>query len=332
MNCFPALMTNPAPWVRIMSCNPLELRDPDLPPTFSGYPIDDRTDWAELRRRVRADTPRDLGEVRRLRAGARRPAAARPGVHPRVRGPEPLRLSRGRGLPALAATGADVAPARVVGPRDRGPLGAAGGAPRPRRRADLPLPRLARLGRRGPDAAARRGARRDAAPLHRQQGTARRRVRAGREHGGRRPSAADEHHPRVRPRDHARREQHDDRGVPLRQADDRAPALLGSVRQRAAGARARLRGPAADVRRRGPRTAGRRGRAPRRHRPPSPDGGERRTDPRRRRQARRRGPHRRPRSPQTAPGGAERMPGRAASASRTSRARQAFRSRPSRTR
>ncbi|HTG47785.1 MAG TPA: glycosyltransferase [Actinomycetota bacterium] len=46
VNCFPALMTNDAPWVRIMSCNPLELRDPDLPPTFSGYPIADRSGWA----------------------------------------------------------------------------------------------------------------------------------------------------------------------------------------------------------------------------------------------------------------------------------------------
>ena len=36
---FPALLTNGAPWVRIMSCNPLEMKDPDLPPTFSGYPI-----------------------------------------------------------------------------------------------------------------------------------------------------------------------------------------------------------------------------------------------------------------------------------------------------
>ncbi len=38
---FPALLTHGAPWVRIMSCNPLERKDPDLPPTFSGYPIDD---------------------------------------------------------------------------------------------------------------------------------------------------------------------------------------------------------------------------------------------------------------------------------------------------
>jgi UDP:flavonoid glycosyltransferase YjiC (YdhE family) len=35
--------------VRIMSCNPLERKDPDLPPTFSGYPIDDTTGWEEFR-------------------------------------------------------------------------------------------------------------------------------------------------------------------------------------------------------------------------------------------------------------------------------------------
>jgi len=49
VNCFPALVTNAAPWVRIMSCNPLELKDPDLPPAFSGYPIHDRTDWDAFR-------------------------------------------------------------------------------------------------------------------------------------------------------------------------------------------------------------------------------------------------------------------------------------------
>ena len=46
---FPALLTHGAPWVRIMSCNPLERKDPDLPPTFSGYPIDDRTGWDAFR-------------------------------------------------------------------------------------------------------------------------------------------------------------------------------------------------------------------------------------------------------------------------------------------
>jgi len=49
VNCFPALLTHDAPWVRIMSCNPLELKDPDLPPVFSGYPIDDRSGWDAFR-------------------------------------------------------------------------------------------------------------------------------------------------------------------------------------------------------------------------------------------------------------------------------------------
>jgi MGT family glycosyltransferase len=46
---FPALLTHGAPWVRIMSCNPLEMKDPDLPPTFSGYPVDDPSGWADFR-------------------------------------------------------------------------------------------------------------------------------------------------------------------------------------------------------------------------------------------------------------------------------------------
>jgi len=45
---FPAVVSAGIPWVRIMSCNPLEMRDPDLPPTFSGYPSDDRSGWEEF--------------------------------------------------------------------------------------------------------------------------------------------------------------------------------------------------------------------------------------------------------------------------------------------
>jgi MGT family glycosyltransferase len=48
VSAFPALLTHGAPWVRIMSCNPLEMKDPDLPPTFSGYPVDDRTGWEDF--------------------------------------------------------------------------------------------------------------------------------------------------------------------------------------------------------------------------------------------------------------------------------------------
>jgi MGT family glycosyltransferase len=46
---FPAILASGRPWVRIMSCNPLELPDPDLPPVFSGYPTADRSDWGEFR-------------------------------------------------------------------------------------------------------------------------------------------------------------------------------------------------------------------------------------------------------------------------------------------
>lgn len=52
---FPAIAASGRPWVRIVSCNPLELRDPALPPAFSGYPGGDRAGWetfeAERRRR-----------------------------------------------------------------------------------------------------------------------------------------------------------------------------------------------------------------------------------------------------------------------------------------
>jgi MGT family glycosyltransferase len=44
---FPALPAFGRPWVRIVSCNPAELKDPAVPPPFSGYPADDRSGWAE---------------------------------------------------------------------------------------------------------------------------------------------------------------------------------------------------------------------------------------------------------------------------------------------
>jgi MGT family glycosyltransferase len=46
---FPAVLTAGIPWVRIVSCNPLEIRDPTLPPTFSGYPAAVTTGWDEFR-------------------------------------------------------------------------------------------------------------------------------------------------------------------------------------------------------------------------------------------------------------------------------------------
>jgi MGT family glycosyltransferase len=46
---FPALTTTDAPFVRIMSCNPLEVRGDRVPPTFSGYPVADRRGWEAYR-------------------------------------------------------------------------------------------------------------------------------------------------------------------------------------------------------------------------------------------------------------------------------------------
>jgi MGT family glycosyltransferase len=47
--CFPALLTSEAPFVRIVSCNPLEVPDAGIAPTFSGLAQSDRSEWASFR-------------------------------------------------------------------------------------------------------------------------------------------------------------------------------------------------------------------------------------------------------------------------------------------
>ena len=42
---FPALVSGGAPFVRIVSCSPLEVPGPDVPPPFSGLPSADRSQW-----------------------------------------------------------------------------------------------------------------------------------------------------------------------------------------------------------------------------------------------------------------------------------------------
>jgi MGT family glycosyltransferase len=56
---FPAIWASGRPWARIVSCNPLELRDEALPPVFSGYPAADRSGWEEFR----AEHARTHGEM-----------------------------------------------------------------------------------------------------------------------------------------------------------------------------------------------------------------------------------------------------------------------------
>jgi hypothetical protein len=57
---FPALVTSGAAFVRIVSCSPLEVAGPGVPPPFSGLPSDDRSQWgayrAEFDRTHRAPT------------------------------------------------------------------------------------------------------------------------------------------------------------------------------------------------------------------------------------------------------------------------------------
>jgi MGT family glycosyltransferase len=50
---FPAIPASGRPWVRIVSCNPLELKDPGLPPPFSGLPLSDRSSWDDFRAEYR---------------------------------------------------------------------------------------------------------------------------------------------------------------------------------------------------------------------------------------------------------------------------------------
>ena len=45
---FPALNTAGVPFVRIVSCNPLEVKGPDIAPVFSGYPASSKEGWADF--------------------------------------------------------------------------------------------------------------------------------------------------------------------------------------------------------------------------------------------------------------------------------------------
>lgn len=47
--CFPALIASGPPFVRIVSCNPLEMRGAKVAPKFSGLPENDQSQWDEFR-------------------------------------------------------------------------------------------------------------------------------------------------------------------------------------------------------------------------------------------------------------------------------------------
>jgi UDP:flavonoid glycosyltransferase YjiC (YdhE family) len=68
---FPAISAFGRPWVRIASCNPLEMKDAALPPAFSGYATADRKGWGEFReyertgRACRRRSPSSASNARR---------------------------------------------------------------------------------------------------------------------------------------------------------------------------------------------------------------------------------------------------------------------------
>jgi MGT family glycosyltransferase len=59
---FPAIRHSGRPWVRVVSCNPLEVKDDAIPPVFSGYAAGDRTGWDEFRREYERATAELHGE------------------------------------------------------------------------------------------------------------------------------------------------------------------------------------------------------------------------------------------------------------------------------
>ncbi len=46
---FPAVQLAGCPWARVVSANPLEIKDPEIAPVFSGYPDEDHSGWDEFR-------------------------------------------------------------------------------------------------------------------------------------------------------------------------------------------------------------------------------------------------------------------------------------------
>ena len=82
---FPALAAGGRRWVRIVSCNPAEVKDELVPPVFSGYPTDDRGAWDaywEEYRRVIGPLSREHDEFCRARGAPPLPELEMIGVSP----------------------------------------------------------------------------------------------------------------------------------------------------------------------------------------------------------------------------------------------------------
>ena len=245
--CFPAVVTADAPWVRIVSCNPCELKDADVPPAFSGYPAGDRSEWDAFRAEYdRTHRPiwQEFDEFVRAQG-----APGLPDLEFIHRSPDlnmylyPAEADYARAAPLGADWHRLDSCVRAVDGDFTLPDALRDG---PGSLIYLSLGSLASadvaLMERLVEALAER-----AAPLHRLEGPAARPVPARRQHVGRGVPAPAGDPADGRPGHHPRRQQHHHRVLPPRQADDRDARVLGSVRQRPAGGRDRVRRSPADL-------------------------------------------------------------------------------------
>ena len=242
---FPAVMAAGRPWVRIVSCNPAELKDPLVAPFSSGYPADDRSAWPAFLteyRRAHADMWADFDAFCREHGAG--------GLADGPLGPEFMHESPYLNLYSYPAE-ADYQRANTLPPNwhrlDSTVRAADSSWDLPAHLAErsgaliyLSLGSLGSadvglmqrlvdvLGRTEHRVIVSKGPLADQITLHDNM--------TGE---GFLPQPAIL--PHRRPRDHARRQQHGHRGVPSRQADDRAAPVLGPGRQRPARRRDRFR-------------------------------------------------------------------------------------------
>ena len=183
---FPALTTSGAPFVRIVSCNPLEVRGPGIAPPFSGLPADDESEWTSFRaeyERTHREMWNDFNDFVVSCGAAPLPDLDFMPVSEHANlyvYPEEADYTDRRPLDDTwhrldSSVRSTDEPFELPDSRGRPPCGLS---------PDLPLAGITRQRRRRPDEAAGGRAGADAASVHREQGTAAHRVRARRQHVG----------------------------------------------------------------------------------------------------------------------------------------------------